>query len=63
MSVPPGVGERDFERAQARFRSVVGADWAVVLDGGAIVQSGSHAALMAADGPYRRLVERQFMSG
>jgi ATP-binding cassette subfamily B protein len=46
-----------------RLSTVVGADWAVVLDGGAIVQSGSHAALMAADGPYRRLVERQFMSG
>ena len=27
MSVPPGVSERDFERALARFRSVVGSDW------------------------------------
>jgi ABC transporter fused permease/ATP-binding protein len=45
-----------------RLSTVVGADWAVVLDGGSIVESGSHAALMAADGPYKRLVERQFMT-
>jgi ABC transporter fused permease/ATP-binding protein len=46
-----------------RLSTVVGADSAVVLDGGVIVQSGPHAALMAEDGPYRRLVERQFMAG
>ena len=32
MSVPPGVSERDFERAVARFRSVVGADWIFTSD-------------------------------
>ena len=32
MSVPPGVSERDFERALARFRSVVGADWVFTSD-------------------------------
>ena len=32
MSVPPGVSERDFERAVARFRSVVGADWVFTSD-------------------------------
>ena len=32
MSVPPGVSQRDFERALARFRSVVGADWVFSSD-------------------------------
>ncbi len=32
MSVPPGVSERDFARALARFRSVVGADWVFTSD-------------------------------
>jgi FAD/FMN-containing dehydrogenase len=32
MSVPPGVGERDFERASSRFQSVVGADWVFTRD-------------------------------
>jgi ABC-type multidrug transport system fused ATPase/permease subunit len=41
---------------------VVGADRAVVLEGGRIVQIGSHTDLMTEDGPYRRLVERQFVS-
>jgi ABC transporter fused permease/ATP-binding protein len=45
-----------------RLSTVVGADRVVVLDAGRIVQLGSHAALMAEDGPYRRLVERQFVA-
>jgi ABC transporter fused permease/ATP-binding protein len=45
-----------------RLSTVVGADRAVVLDGGRIVQIGSHTALMSEDGPYRRLVERQFVA-
>jgi ABC transporter fused permease/ATP-binding protein len=45
-----------------RLSTVVGADRAVVLDAGRIVQVGSHADLMSADGPYRRLVERQFVA-
>src|SRR5687767_6383052 len=32
MSVPPGVSERDFERAVGRFASVVGADWVFTSD-------------------------------
>ena len=32
MSVPPGVNQRDFERALARFRSVVGAEWVFSSD-------------------------------
>ena len=45
-----------------RLSTVAGADRVVVLDGGRIVQLGSHAALMSEDGPYRRLVERQFVA-
>jgi ABC transporter fused permease/ATP-binding protein len=45
-----------------RLSTVVRADRVVVIDGGRIVQAGSHAALMAQDGPYRRLVERQFVA-
>ena len=44
-----------------RLSTVLGADRVVVLDGGAIVQSGTHDALMAEEGLYRRLVERQFV--
>jgi ATP-binding cassette subfamily B protein len=43
-----------------RLSTVKGADRVVVLDGGAVAQVGSHAELVAADGIYRRLVERQF---
>jgi len=38
-----------------RLASVVGADRIVVLDQGRIAQSGRHEALLAIDGPYRRL--------
>ena len=43
-----------------RLSTVMGADRVVVLDGGRILQSGSHARLVREDGLYRRLVERQF---
>ncbi len=45
-----------------RLSTVVGADRVLVLEGGKVVQSGSHAALMGQDGLYRRLVERQFVA-
>ncbi|WP_437826923.1 ABC transporter ATP-binding protein [Sorangium sp. So ce1153] len=45
-----------------RLSTVMGADRVLVMDGGRIVQSGDHAALVAQDGLYRRLVERQFVS-
>ncbi|WP_437677682.1 ABC transporter ATP-binding protein [Sorangium sp. So ce131] len=45
-----------------RLSTVMGADRVLVMDGGKIVQSGVHAALVAQDGLYRRLVERQFVS-
>jgi ATP-binding cassette subfamily B protein len=45
-----------------RLSTVVGADRVLVLEGGQVVQSGSHAALMGQEGLYRRLVERQFVA-
>jgi ABC transporter fused permease/ATP-binding protein len=42
-----------------RLATVVGADRVVVLDRGRIVQSGPHARLVAEEGLYRRLMERQ----
>jgi ATP-binding cassette subfamily B protein len=46
-----------------RLSTVRGADRVVVLDRGAIVESGRHDDLVAAGGLYRRLVERQFAVG
>jgi ABC transporter fused permease/ATP-binding protein len=46
-----------------RLSTVMGADRVLVLDAGRVVQSGPHARLVAEDGLYRRLVERQFVAG
>ncbi len=45
-----------------RLSTVASADRVLVLEGGQVVQSGTHAALMAQGGLYRRLVERQFVA-
>jgi ATP-binding cassette subfamily C protein CydCD len=42
-----------------RLSSVIGADRILVLEDGAVVQSGTHAALIVRDGPYRRLMGPQ----
>jgi ABC-type multidrug transport system fused ATPase/permease subunit len=47
-----------------RLATVVDADLILVLDGGLVVQRGSHEQLLAdADGLYRRLCDRQFGPG
>lgn len=43
-----------------RLSTVMRADRVVVLSGGQVAQSGTHASLVREDGIYRRLVERQF---
>jgi len=45
-----------------RLSTVKNADRVLVLDGGRIVQQGTHAALAAEAGLYRNLVERQFVA-
>lgn len=45
-----------------RLSTVLDADRVLVLESGKVIQSGSHAALMGEDGPYKRLVERQFVA-
>ncbi len=45
-----------------RLSTVAGADRVCVLDGGRVVQSGPHLALIGQEGLYRRLVERQFVA-
>jgi ATP-binding cassette subfamily C protein CydCD len=42
-----------------RLSSVIGADRILVLDGGRVAESGTHAELMARGGPYRRLMGPQ----
>ncbi|XTZ13726.1 ABC transporter ATP-binding protein [Micromonospora echinospora] len=42
-----------------RFATVRRADRICVLDGGRVVELGTHEALMAADGPYRRMFDMQ----
>jgi ATP-binding cassette subfamily B multidrug efflux pump len=44
-----------------RVSAVMGADEILVLDGGRIVQRGTHPELIAAGGTYARLLERQLL--
>jgi ATP-binding cassette subfamily B protein/subfamily B ATP-binding cassette protein MsbA len=46
-----------------RLSTIRRADRILVLDAGAIVEAGSHAALMAASGQYRDMVELQRLGG
>ena len=43
-----------------RLSTVLGADRVVVLDGGQVAESGTHAELLEKNGLYKRLVEKQF---
>ncbi|HJO97443.1 MAG TPA: ABC transporter ATP-binding protein [Rhodospirillales bacterium] len=43
-----------------RFSTVVGADLIHVIEGGAVIESGSHVDLLALDGAYARLYAMQF---
>jgi len=45
-----------------RLSTVAGADRLAVVEGGRVVQVGRHAVLLEQDGPYRRLVDRQFLA-
>jgi ABC-type methionine transport system ATPase subunit len=45
-----------------RLSTVRNADVIAVVDGGRIVEAGSHAALIAAGGPYAKLVARQLVA-
>ncbi|MBL8941777.1 MAG: peptidase domain-containing ABC transporter [Myxococcales bacterium] len=46
-----------------RLSTIMSADAIVVVDGGQILEAGSHADLLARGGHYRRLVEAQAMQG
>jgi len=43
-----------------RLSTVMNADRVLVIDNGRLIETGSHAELVEADGLYRQLVERQF---
>ncbi|MCX5807708.1 MAG: lipid A export permease/ATP-binding protein MsbA [Proteobacteria bacterium] len=45
-----------------RLSTVIHADRIIVLEGGTIVQSGTHDELLSSDGPYKKLYELQFRS-
>jgi ATP-binding cassette subfamily B protein len=45
-----------------RLSTMRRADRILVFDDGALLEAGTHAALMARDGPYRRLIDQQLLA-
>jgi len=43
-----------------RLSTIINADRIIVLEGGTIVQSGTHKELLESDGPYKKLYDLQF---
>jgi 4-cresol dehydrogenase (hydroxylating) len=50
MSVPPGVTERDFQRAVDRFKGVVGADWVFTSDADVALYRDAYSPLWSEEG-------------
>lgn len=46
-----------------RLSTIMGADKIVVLEGGRVIEQGTHASLMASDGRYREMVQLQMDGG
>jgi ATP-binding cassette, subfamily B, bacterial len=59
---PLFAGRTSFAIAH-RLSTVLSADVILVLDGGHLVERGTHAELVQRGGLYARLYERQFLSG
>ncbi len=47
--------------ASHRISAIRDASWIIVLDEGRIVEQGTHDALLAAEGRYRALLQRQLL--
>ena len=60
--VPLMEGRTTFAIAH-RLSTILAADLILVMEGGRIIERGTHAALLGANGPYARLYAAQFQDG